>query len=62
MKKILSLTTAFAIAVTVVPSVVTSAESSGSSRWEKFLKYDLCITNYDELSDDEKEHCIFQSY
>lgn len=27
--------------------------------WEKFLKYDLCITDYDSLTDEEKELCRF---
>ncbi|MDE6426215.1 MAG: leucine-rich repeat protein [Ruminococcus sp.] len=31
--------------------------------WEKFLKYDLCITDYDSLPDDEKDLCrlIFET-
>lgn len=27
--------------------------------WNKFLKYDLCITNYNALTDEEKELCHF---
>ncbi len=27
--------------------------------WNKFLKYDLCITNYEALTDEEKELCRF---
>ena len=27
--------------------------------WERFLKYDLCITDYDSLTDDEKDLCRF---
>lgn len=27
--------------------------------WERFLKYDLCITDYDYLTDEEKELCKF---
>ncbi|MDE6502257.1 MAG: leucine-rich repeat protein [Ruminococcus sp.] len=27
--------------------------------WEKFLKYDLCITDYDSLPNDEKDLCRF---
>ncbi|MCM1508025.1 MAG: leucine-rich repeat protein [Ruminococcus flavefaciens] len=27
--------------------------------WKKFLKYDLCITDYNSLTDDEKELCKF---
>ncbi len=27
--------------------------------WERFLKYDLCITDYDSLTDEEKELCKF---
>lgn len=29
------------------------------SLWDKFLKYDLCITDYDSLTDEEKELCEF---
>ncbi len=29
------------------------------SLWERFLKYDLCITDYDSLTDEEKELCEF---
>ena len=27
--------------------------------WDKFLKYDLCITDYDSLTEEEKELCHF---
>lgn len=27
--------------------------------WDKFIKYDLCITDYDSLTDEEKELCEF---
>lgn len=29
------------------------------SYWDKFIKYDLCITDYDSLTDEEKELCKF---
>lgn len=29
------------------------------SLWDKFIKYDLCITDYDALTDKEKELCKF---
>ena len=29
------------------------------SLWDKFIKYDLCITDYDSLTDKEKELCKF---
>ncbi len=29
------------------------------SLWDKFIKYDLCITDYDSLTDEEKELCKF---
>ena len=29
------------------------------SLWDKFIRYDLCITDYDSLTDDEKELCKF---
>jgi|GEM_PF-778378 hypothetical protein len=59
MKRMISLMTSAALTLTAIPAMVVSAENSEYSRWEKFLKYDLCITNYDELSDDEKELCNF---
>ena len=29
------------------------------SLWNKFLKYDLCITDYDSLNDEEQKLCYF---
>ena len=39
---------------------VVSAEKTDSTLWDNFLKYDLCITNYDELSENDKELCSFK--
>ena len=59
MKRMISLMTSAALTLTAIPAMVVSAENSEYSRWEKFLKYDLCITNYDELSNEDKELCNF---
>ncbi len=37
----------------------TFAAESNHSVWEKFLKYDLCINDYDSLSEDEQRLCHF---
>lgn len=36
-----------------------NAADTDYSLWDKFLKYDLCITNYNALSDKEKQLCHF---
>ena len=59
MKRIISLMASAVLTLTAVPAVGVSAESSDSGLWERFLKYDLCITDYDGLTDDEKELCHF---
>lgn len=41
-----------------IATVGITAENS-PELWERFLKYDLCITDYDSLTDDEKELCKF---
>lgn len=33
--------------------------SNSPELWEKFLKYDLCITDYDSLSIEEQNLCKF---
>lgn len=38
---------------------VSLAKKLDYDSWEKFLKYDLCITNYNALSDEEKQLCHF---
>ena len=35
------------------------AEQIKDNLWEKFIKYDLCITDYRALTDEEKELCKF---
>ncbi len=41
----------------VTPSA--NAQTPDYSLWDKFIKYDLCITDYDSLTDYEKELCHF---
>lgn len=36
-----------------------TAITQDNSLWEKCLRYDLCITNYNSLTDEEKELCHF---
>ncbi len=67
--KIKSLILALTIAVSSVPfsgitaNAVDLSESYTQevdwSLWERFLKYDLCITDYDSLTDEQKELCEF---
>lgn len=40
-------------------STVAYAVNPDYSLWDKFIKYDLCITDYDALTDEEKELCKF---
>lgn len=59
MKKIISV---LATATILIPySHMNNAYSAEATNnlWSKFIKYDLCITNYDSLTDEEKELCQF---
>lgn len=52
------------MAMTMLPtSIVSSAweaeKEPDTSLWKKFLKYDLCITDYDSLTNAQKELCHF---
>ena len=72
-KKILSLALCAAMSVcSISASVAVKAESYTEavyntnnsnevdySLWDKFIKYDLCIADYDSLTDKEKELCKF---
>jgi len=51
-----------ALTVTIIGSTLTlsfAVDSSNSELWDKFIKYDLCITDYDSLTGEEKELCKF---
>lgn len=59
-RKILTLITAFSITAGALPfSCNAYAREIDYSLWDKFIKYDLCITDYDALTDEQKELCKF---
>lgn len=58
MKKIVSLILSAALTTTYALDVQVTAESD-LSLWDKFIRYDLCITDYNSLTDEEKELCHF---
>lgn len=57
MKKFISLL--FAISAMPVSTVHAENIQPDYSLWDRFIKYDLRITDYDALSDEEKELCRF---
>lgn len=59
MKKLLSTFISGVMAVSSVSVLAGSAKEPDNSLWEKFLKYDLCITDYRELSAEDKALCHF---
>ncbi|MBR6984851.1 MAG: leucine-rich repeat protein [Ruminococcus sp.] len=61
MKKRISVLTAFCIQLVfmTLPLPVASAKSLNYSLFDKFLKYDLCITDYNALTEEEKDLCHF---
>lgn len=64
LKKSLSVLTTISIILLTVSGVCSSAFSAKASEvdyslWEKFIRYDLSITNYNSLSDEEKDLCRF---
>lgn len=59
MKKLLSAIVSGVLAFGNLPVLTGLAESQNSALWEKFLRYDLCITDYNARSEEEKELCRF---
>ena len=61
MKKSISIMTTFCtqLVLMTLPLSVTSAKSADYSLFDKFLKYDLCITDYNALTEEEQELCHF---
>ena len=59
--KIKSIFLACTMTVACLPFSWTSvnAATPDYSLWDKFIKYDLCITDYDSLTDEEKNLCRF---
>lgn len=60
-KKLISIVLASAISFFSTQMVGNTAtlNEPDYSLWDKFIKYDLCITDYDTLTDEEKELCRF---
>lgn len=58
MKKIVSLILSAAL-VTAYTMNVQANSASDQSLWEDFIRYDLCISNYDALSANEQQLCHF---
>lgn len=68
-KKLIMLFSALAVACSCVNMPVSATDniagnteitvSNSPELWEKFLKYDLCITDYNSLTDEEKDLCKF---
>ena len=59
MKKLLSTFISGVMAVSSVSVLAGSAKEPDNSLWNKFLKYDLCITDYSSLSAEDKALCHF---
>lgn len=69
MKKFIAMISALIISFASVPVYVNAIEETDVTTnitiennpqlWEKFLKYDLCILDYDSLTDEEKDLCKF---
>ena len=59
--KIKSIFLACTMTVSCLPFSWTSANAATPdySLWDKFIKYDLCITDYDSLTNEEKDLCRF---
>ena len=57
-----SISASFAVKAESYTEAVYNTDNSNEvdySLWDKFIKYDLCITDYDSLTDKEKELCKF---
>ena len=59
MKRILSACIASLMAISSFSAWSGTAAETDSTLWEKFLCYDLCISNYNALTAEEKELCHF---
>ncbi len=58
-KRLFSIFTATAMTLSAMPFVVSAENDTNTELWDKFLKYDLCITDFESLTDEEKELCHF---
>ena len=60
-KNVISFISALIVTITGSTSYMSFAADSTNDLelWKKFLKYDLCITDYDSLTEEEKKLCKF---
>ncbi|MCR5109342.1 MAG: leucine-rich repeat protein [Ruminococcus sp.] len=58
MKKTMSILISGIISMAAIPFAAVNAEDN-TELWEDFLKYDLCITDYESLTEKEQELCHF---
>ena len=59
MKKMYTFLVAGILTASSLPINNSYAVQTSEDLWDKFIKYDLCITDYDSLTDEEKELCKF---
>ena len=68
MKKIITILLVFVLCCSYSPVHVKAVETAENNLitsenspelWERFLKYDLCILDYNSLADEEKDLCKF---
>ena len=49
----------FTLSAETMAYAVNNNTYTDNPLWDKFIKYDLCITDYDSLTEEEKELCKF---
>ena len=59
MKRILSACIASLMSISSFSAWSVAAAETDSTLWDKFLRYDLCITDYNALTAEEQELCHF---
>ena len=59
MKKSLSIFLSGILTLAAIPLAGASAADQTNEKWDRFIKYDLCIDDYSSLNDNEKALCKF---
>ena len=59
MKKSLSIFLSGILTLAAIPLAGASAAEQTNEKWDRFIKYDLCIDDYSSLNDNEKALCKF---
>ncbi len=59
MKKIISIVISVCSVLPYYGFMDIYAQSENDQLWDKFIRYDLCITDYNSLTDEKKELCHF---